>query len=95
MYNVSLWDVRTYVCFLCAICLIFRDSVSQCGGCVEISGCGFCLSSLECIEGTDEGPLDGNGCPNWVTEPFTCPGILLLLFFIFKIFKNQKNNILI
>ena len=42
-----------------------RSEVAQCGGCVGTGGCGYCLSTLRCVEGSAVGPSDGSPCPNW------------------------------
>ena len=51
-----------------------RSEVSHCGGCVSTGGCGYCLSTLRCVEGSSLGPVDGSPCPNWLFEtPSHCP----------------------
>lgn len=45
---------------------IARDSISKCSGCLDLLYCGFCVSSLQCIEGSNEGPSDGSHCPTWI-----------------------------
>ena len=49
--------------------------VSNCSKCVQAAGCGFCLSSLLCMQGDGLGPTDGSPCPNWVPQGNTeiCP----------------------
>lgn len=55
-------------------CLPYRTDVANCTSCVEVEGCGYCLSTLQCIDGTSFGPLDGSPCPSWITEVTICPG---------------------
>jgi len=49
--------------------------VSNCDGCLAIDGCGYCLSTLTCSEGSIFGPSDGSPCPNWATSSERCPTI--------------------
>lgn len=53
----------------------FFESVATCPACVE-AGCGFCLSTLRCEEGTAAGPTSmGMSCPSWVFSQDDCPAI--------------------
>ena len=47
----------------------------MCDPCVATDGCGFCLSSLECLEGDSDGPASGMPCSEWVTgaSEASCP----------------------
>ena len=53
----------------------YWTEVSKCSGCLGTSGCGYCLSTLTCLDGTADGPSDGSPCPNWLSEPNSCPVI--------------------
>ncbi|CAM9928839.1 unnamed protein product, partial [Ectocarpus sp. 8 AP-2014] len=44
-----------------------------CTSCVGVGGCGYCLSTLQCVDGTSSGPSDGSPCPTWISEPDVCP----------------------
>ena len=46
----------------------YWTEVSNCSNCVQTTGCGFCLSSLMCIQGDSLGPSDGSPCPSWVSN---------------------------
>jgi len=37
----------------------YWTEVSQCSPCVTTAGCGYCLSTLTCLDGTVDGPSDG------------------------------------
>lgn len=50
--------------------------MSNCTSCVGVGGCGYCLSTLQCVDGTASGPSDGSPCPSWISEPDVCPGTL-------------------
>lgn len=54
----------------------YWDAVTSCGPCVR-KGCGFCLSTLQCVGGDAEGPRPGGlPCPNWLWKDDTsCPVI--------------------
>ena len=39
-----------------------------------MGGCGYCLSTLQCVDGTAIGPSDGSPCPSWIFEAGVCPG---------------------
>ena len=49
-----------------------RDAIGQCGGCVEIPGCGFCLDSLRCEDLTTNSST--GFCPEWIQDSSSCPG---------------------
>jgi hypothetical protein len=51
-----------------------RVEAAKCSSCLGTNGCGYCLSTLRCVEGSDGGPSDGSPCPNWVFETSECPG---------------------
>ncbi|GMH56019.1 hypothetical protein TrRE_jg12439, partial [Triparma retinervis] len=53
----------------------YWTEVGKCGGCLATAGCGYCLSTLTCLDGTADGPGDGSPCPNWLSEPSGCPVI--------------------
>lgn len=52
----------------------FRDAIGRCQDCSSIDGCGYCLSTLQCISGTDSGPSNGVSCPSWTFSNSSCPG---------------------
>lgn len=51
-----------------------RTDVANCTSCASASGCGYCLSTLQCLDGTSLGPSDGSPCPTWITSLDGCPG---------------------
>ena len=55
----------------------YWNEVSKCGGCVSNKGCGYCLSTLNCVEGSSDGPLDRSPCPTWLYNETLCPGEFL------------------
>ena len=46
----------------------YWDEVKNCSSCAQHQGCGYCLSTLQCVEGDALGPLDGSPCPDWVSD---------------------------
>ena len=44
----------------------FWKESSQCSPCVAHPKCGYCLSTLTCIEGDEYGTLDGSPCPAFI-----------------------------
>lgn len=59
----------------------YWDSVGKCSDCNLMRGCGFCLSTLQCLEGTATGPLSEMPCPSWAFGQETCPVVLIILLF--------------
>ena len=59
----------------------YWDEILQCPSCLATEGCGYCLSSLRCEAGNDEGPSSGL-CSNWIfggdTTDFSSGGDVLL-----------------
>lgn len=51
----------------------YWDKVAMCGGCLDTAGCGYCLSTLECMDGDSIGPKDGSSCPSWISSKDECP----------------------
>ena len=49
--------------------------METCPTCIAHEGCGYCHSTLMCIEGDANGPLDGLPCPDWFLEVDDCPAI--------------------
>ena len=47
-----------------------------CWPCLRQAGCGFCLSTLRCAEGTSMGPTVG-ACPDWLG-----PSVSLIYFIV-------------
>ena len=73
-----------------ATCASFNDGVEKpywqevatCGSCISQSGCGYCMSTLRCMDGDRNGPSNNVACPNWISqgaEVSSCPGEYLLL----------------
>ena len=46
----------------------FWSQSSNCSPCAAHPQCGYCLSTLTCLEGDAYGPLDGSPCPNFLFE---------------------------
>jgi hypothetical protein len=59
---------------------MFREAIGKCSACSTDPNCGYCLSTLQCLPGLEDGPLDNLPCPEWIFESFSCPGKLHLLF---------------
>lgn len=58
--------------------------MEYCGKCVVTAGCGYCLSSLQCMEGNEVGPTDGLECDEWLyttDEVNICPSILIYIYY--------------
>jgi hypothetical protein len=52
----------------------YWDAVAKCPACSAEGGCGYCLSTLQCLPGVDgSGPNDGSSCPNWAFDSKSCP----------------------
>lgn len=53
----------------------YWDAITSCSPCVR-KGCGYCLSTLQCMGGDETGPSGGMPCPSWVYEDDkNCPVI--------------------
>lgn len=54
----------------------YWDAITSCGPCVR-KGCGYCLSTLQCMGGDQHGPRAGSmPCPEWVwNEEASCPPV--------------------
>ena len=52
----------------------FWVSIGRCAPCAQEQYCGFCQSTLQCLNGTVEGPLNGIPCPSWSFSSDSCPG---------------------
>ena len=53
----------------------FWDAAARCDPC-KAAGCGFCVSTLQCLSGTSTGPTNGSPCPQWSYgsgSSVTCP----------------------
>lgn len=59
---------------------IHRDAISRCPTCTGFEKCGYCLSTLQCVEGNAGGPLDKSPCPSWSYASEGCPGIYLSMY---------------
>lgn len=53
----------------------FWDAVSRCPVCADLPNCGYCMSTLQCSEGTSLGPSNGSPCPSWTFDGSTCPSV--------------------
>ncbi len=51
-----------------------RDAIGRCDSCTALPNCGFCVSTLKCIDGLESGPTDGSPCPAWSFGGSDCPG---------------------
>ncbi len=51
----------------------FWIEAAKCSKCVLTDGCGYCFSSMRCIEGGIDGPLDESPCPEWIMTENECP----------------------
>jgi len=51
----------------------YWEAVGKCPACNQVEGCGYCLSTLQCLAGTTTGPLNNTPCPSWVTKAEACP----------------------
>ena len=53
----------------------YYEAISDCGACTANTQCGFCLSTLQCLEGEGDGPASGLPCNYWLTSTVECPEI--------------------
>ena len=53
----------------------YYEAISDCDGCTSHAHCGFCLSTLQCLEGDFDGPSNGSPCNYWLTSTGECPEI--------------------
>lgn len=69
--------------------------MGNCTSCLSTPGCGFCLSSLECLTGSANGPASGPGCPDWIVSSSSCPGnyILVLLFCFILLLQRASQAV--
>ncbi len=51
----------------------YWDAIGRCDTCNGQAGCGFCLSTLQCLTGSTDGPSDGSPCPSWTYDNASCP----------------------
>ena len=51
----------------------YWTEVASCTPCTATVGCGYCLSTLACVEGDESGPSDGSPCPEWISKSSACP----------------------
>ena len=52
----------------------YWEEVANCSACAVYPGCGFCLSTLQCLAGDSYGPGDGSPCSDWIIDSTVCPG---------------------
>ena len=50
----------------------FWISLGLCIPCIQLSGCGFCQSTLQCMNGTSYGPNNGFPCAVWTYSTDKC-----------------------
>ena len=53
----------------------YYEAISDCATCTENAQCGFCLSTLQCLEGGGDGPASGLPCSYWLASTGECPEI--------------------
>ena len=77
--------LHIFPCVICAITLhilsFFPHSRARAGNCTACidAGCGFCLSTLTCLQGQATGPADNSICAEWqFGSSATCPGTCCL-----------------
>lgn len=46
---------------------------SACSECLSRPGCGFCMSTGECLNGSDHGQAQQPQCPFWLASGALCP----------------------
>jgi hypothetical protein len=51
----------------------YWDAVRRCNQCTDNPDCGYCLSTLQCLTGTDTGPGFDIPCPSWTFSNSSCP----------------------
>lgn len=76
---------------LWCLTVVCRDSVSRCNLCTAEASCGYCLSTLQCSEGTGRGPVNGSPCPSWTFDGSICPGIVLLSVYAVLILAKMSQ----
>ena len=76
-YNAGAGGAYWYIFFLSfslnSLCFLFRDVIKNCTQCASHVNCGFCHSSLLCMEGDEIGPLDSTPCADWLFSQGECP----------------------
>lgn len=70
--------------YICDSSHLVRDAVDKCPACSAFDNCGYCLSTLQCVEGTEVGPLDRSPCPQWIFAAQSCPSIIVMNYFLFS-----------
>ena len=53
----------------------YWPAMSRCAPCTENPGCGFCQSTLQCLLGSNVGPVNGSPCSSWSFSVDSCPAI--------------------
>lgn len=53
----------------------FAESAGRCPSCIADIGCGFCESSLQCLNGSASGPSGSLPCPSWLFDENSCPEV--------------------
>jgi len=54
----------------------YDEAIRDCGACAANFQCGFCLSTLQCLErGSNDGPSSEFPCNYWLTSAEDCPEI--------------------
>ena len=53
----------------------YFEAIGDCSACAANAHCGFCLSTLQCLERGNDGPSSGLPCNYWLTGAEECPEI--------------------
>ena len=53
----------------------YFEAISDCTACAAKDQCGFCLSTLQCLEQGSNGPSNGLPCNYWLTAAEDCPEV--------------------
>ena len=51
----------------------YWESVGRCPSCTNLESCGFCESSLQCLDGAESGPSGNIPCLTWSFQEISCP----------------------
>jgi hypothetical protein len=90
MFKVFVKRQRHVLVSIFRICLLkggeyffkHRSSMGQCNECNSNENCGFCLSSFQCLSGTESGPSNNSPCPDWTFKNSSCPCNISLKYII-------------
>ena len=78
IYNCNLLHVAQAIDLSCAQFSSkdsddYWTSVGRCQSCTDAKECGFCESTLQCLNGTLSGPTVDAQCSSWSFESSSCP----------------------